>query len=270
MIVRFMLIFLLGFPLLRASNPFETTGYVEICDQIHEASAFEALYAQYDALIEFLQKHPSWSQKMYAAKERFLRSKERQEYSTDYFGFYDESEREGRRQIAFYYAPHFHDFLHSHYPESNQIPEITHFLDACRIIQESCPRIFDTPAAEMGLSSLSILLKVVKYLPSYTATKPHYDGTAFSLFLNSTDNASLLLSPYRSTYSVKDFVTPVRECSSSLLLIPGVLLTEFSVYPTPHIVVQSGQTRYATIAFAMRPHFMQPKIQLAPLPDFKD
>lgn len=270
MIARLLLICLLSFPLLRASNPFEQTGYVEMCDHLHESSTFKTLYTHYDIMIEFLQMHPQWAQKMYAAKERFLRSKDRQEYSTDFFGFYDESEREGRRQIAFYYAPHFHDFLYSRYPEFNQISEITLFLESCRALHATNSDIIETTATEIGLTSLSQLLKIVKYLPSYNATKPHYDGTAFSLFLDSTDNASLLLSPYRSAYSVEDFLTPMRECSSSLLLIPGALLTEFSIYPTPHIVVQSGQTRYATIAFAMRPHFLQPKIELAPLPHFKD
>ena len=54
-----------------------------------------------------------------------------------------------------------------------------------------------------------------------------------------------------------------------MLLIPGALLTEFSIYPTPHIITQSGKVRYAAIAFAMRPHYIPEKAELASLPNFK-
>ena len=81
----------------------------------------------------------------------------------------------------------------------------------------------------------------------------------------------LLINPH---YTVDDFSSPLREFSrshnqNSILLIPGVLLTEFSIYPTPHIVAQSGKIRYATIAFAMRPNYIPQKIEFSPLPNFK-
>jgi hypothetical protein len=263
---------LCGLPL---AEEFKRAGYVEICDQKSGAEEFNSLYAYYDGLIEFLQKNPVWAQKLYIAKERFIRSKDRNFYSTDFFGLYDESAREGRSQISFYYSTHFHEFICSHYPEFNQIPEIIRFFEACLKIQKNCGSIFNEAAAELGLETIfssnyehpPILFKVVKYLPSYSVTRPHYDGTAFSLFLDSTDNHSLLLSSYKSSFTVGDFSSPVRQQQNSTLLIPGVLLTEFSIYPTPHLVAPSGKIRYATIAFAMRPDYIPQKIELSPLPN---
>ncbi|WP_068469925.1 hypothetical protein [Candidatus Protochlamydia phocaeensis] len=264
------------------AEQFKQTGYVEICNKEHGTATFDSLYASFDELIEFLQTNPVWAQKLYAAKERFIRSKDRHYYSTDFFGFYDESKREGRSQISFYYSTHFHEFICSHYPEFNQVPEIIRFFDACHEIQKPYGNLFDEAAAELGLEAIfsseygqpPILFKIIKYLPSYFATRPHYDGTAFSLFLDSTDNQSLLLSPYKSSFTVEDFSSPLREFSrgdnqNSILLIPGVLLAEFSIYPTPHIVVQNGKIRYATVAFAMRPNCIPQKTEFSSLPDFK-
>lgn len=261
---------------------FKHAGYLEICDNKHGATAFGSLYAYFDELIEFLQTNSVWAQKLYIAKERFIRTKDRNYYSTDFFGFYDESEREGRSQISFYYSTHFHEFICSHYPEFNQVPEIIRFFEACFQIQKPYGDLFEEAAVELGLETIfsskygqpPILFKVVKYLPSYSATRPHYDGTVFSLFLDSTDNQSLLLSPYKSSFIVDDFSPPLREFSrwhnqNSILLIPGVLLTEFSIYPTPHIVAQSGKIRYATIAFAMRPNCTPQRVECSPLPSFK-
>lgn len=265
------------------SEQFKRTGYVEICNEKHAAETFDSLYASFDELIDFLQTNPTWAQKLYIAKERFIRSKERNYFSTDFFGFYDESKRKERSQISFYYSVHFHEFICSHYPEFNQVSEIIAFLEACLEIQKPYRNLFNEAAKELGLETIfssqygypPILFKVIKYLPSYFATRPHYDGTAFSLFLDSTDNQSLLLSPYRSSFTVDDFSSPLREFSqrhnqNSILLIPGAFLTEFSIYPTPHIVAQSGKIRYATIAFAMRPNYTPQKNEFPPLPNFKD
>lgn len=254
------------------TEQFKKTGFVEICVEDHETAAFDALYASFDELIAFLQANPVWAQKLYSAKERFIRSKERNEYSTDFFGFYDESLTAGRNQVSFYYSTHFHAFISARYPDLIRIPAIVHFFETCHEIQKPYGRIFKETATELGIESIfsepPILFKVVKYLPSYVPTKPHYDGSAFSLFLDSTDNQSLLLAPYQSSYAVDDFATPQRNYFPSILLIPGTLLAEFSIYPTPHIVAQSGSIRYATIAFAMRPHFKAKKIELTPLPNF--
>lgn len=264
------------------AEQFKQRGYVEICNKKHGAATFDSLYVHFDELIEFLQANPVWAQKLYSAKERFIRSKDRNYYSTDFFGFYDESEREGRSQISFYYSTHFHEFICSHYPEFTKILEIINFFEACLEIQRTYGNLFNEAAAELHLETIfsskyghpPILVKVIKYFPSYIATKPHYDGTAFSLFLDSTDNQSLLLSPYKSSFTVDDFSSPLREFSrghnqNSMLLIPGVLLTAFSIYPTPHIVAQSGKVRYATIAFAMRPNYTPQKIEFSSLPNCK-
>lgn len=260
---------------------FNQVGYVEICDKNHSIATYDYLYTCFDELITFLQANPAWAQKLYIAKERFIRSEKRNFYSTDFFGFYDESERNGRNQIAFYYSTHFHDFLFSYYPECKQISQIVTFFELCRSLQESSRTIFNEAAGQLGLENIfvspyaqiPILLKVIKYLPSYNVRRPHYDGTAFSLFLDSTDNQSLLLSPYKSEFIVEDFSAPLRKFlrsddQNSMLLIPGTFLTEFSLYPTPHIVMQSGKTRYATIAFAMRPHYTSQQNSFASLPQF--
>ena len=260
--------------ILPLAEQFKRVGYFEICDRKHGTAVFDSLYAYFDQLIEFLQTNPVWIQKLYRAKERFIRSKDRNFYSTDFFGFYDESEREGRNQISFYYSTHFHEFICSHYPEFNKIPEIIRFFEACFEIQKPYANLFDEAAAELGLETIfsskygdpPILFKVIKYLPSYIATRPHYDGTAFSLFLDSTDNQSLLLSPYKSSFIVDDFSSQWYH-RNSILLIPGALLTEFSIYPTPHLVAQSGKARYATIAFAMRPNYIPQNNEFSHLPN---
>ncbi len=263
------------------AEQFQISGYIEICNQKPAAETFQNLYAYFDELIEFLHNNPVWSHKLYSAKERFIRSKDRNYYSTDVFGFYDESKTAGRSQISFYYSTHFHRFINTYYPEFNQIPEILAFFEACFDIQNICRNLFNNAASELGLDDIlssscnqpPILFKVIKYLPSYFATRPHYDGTAFSLFLDSTDNLALLLSPYKTSFTVDDFSSPTIECSewhnrNSILLIPGTLLAEFSIAPTPHFVSQTGKTRYAAIAFAMRPNYTPPKNQLTPLPNF--
>jgi hypothetical protein len=270
--------FLSAIPLI---EQFKQIGYVEISDDQHGAAAFDSLYACFDELIDFLKANPVWEKKLYSVKERFIRSKDRNYYSTDFFGFYDESERAGRSQISFYYSIHFHEFVCSRYPEFNQVSQFSRFLQACREIQKPYGNIFNEAAAELGLETIfaskyghpPILFKVIKYFPSYIATRPHYDGTAFSLFLDSTDNQSLLLSPYKSLFTIDDFSSPQRKVArsynqNSILLIPGTLLAEFSIYPTPHIVTQSGKTRYATIAFAMRPNYIPQKNEFSPLPNF--
>lgn len=259
------------------AEQFKQVGYVEICDTKHGITTFNSLYARFDELIQFLQANPAWTRKLYSAKERFIRSKDRSLYSTDFFGFYDESAVKGRGQIAFYYSSRFHDFICTHYPEFNKVPEIIYFFKSCNEIQQSCAHIFNEAAAELGLKTIldnpPILFKVVKYLPSYHVTKPHYDGTALSLFLDSTDNESLLLAPYKSMFTVHDFFSPFRKFprednQNSIVLIPGTLLTEFSINPTPHIVTPRGKTRYATIAFAMRPNYILHKKELSHLPNF--
>lgn len=264
------------------ADQFRQHGYLEICDQEHGTDTYDALYASFDELIAFLHANPSWTQKLYAAKERFIRSKDRNYYSTDFFGFYDESEKQGRCQICFYYSVHFHEFIDLNYPEFNKIPEIKYFFEACRQIQHHYGNVFNEAAAELALETIflskyghpPILLKVIKYLPSYTAARPHYDGTAFSLFLDSTDNQSLLFSPYKSTLTVDDFSSPPRKFpreshQNSILLIPGSFLSEFSIYPTPHIVVPSGKIRYSTVAFAMRASYIPQKCEFSSLPSFK-
>ena len=248
------------------AEQFERMGYVEICDEKH--AAFDSLYAHFDAFTEFLQVNPIWAQKLYGVKERFIRSKERAYYSTDFFGQYDESKTEKRCQISFYYSTHFHDFISARYPEFTRVLEIRQFFDACREIQKPCKSLFENIAEELGLNvTFPILLKVVKYLPGYTATRPHYDGSAFSLFLDSTDDQSLLLAPYKPSYTVDDFSSPLRKTNSTLL-IPGTHLTDFSIYPTPHIALQTNKTRYATVVFAMRSNYTPQKVQHPPLPNF--
>src|SRR5690606_34614332 len=107
---------------------------IEIVDQKHPEKRFDSLYENFDALVEFFQANPVWEKKLYLAKERFIRSKDQKYYSTDFFGFYDESK--GRGQVAFYYSSHFHSYICSHYPEFNQVAEITRFLQSCREIQK--------------------------------------------------------------------------------------------------------------------------------------
>src|SRR5579872_3663844 len=161
------------------AEQFKRTGYLEICNKKHGTATFDPLYAYFEELIVFLQINPVWAQKLYSAKERFIRSKDRNYYSTDFFGFYDESEREGRRQISFYYSTHFHEFICSRYPEFNQVPEIMRFFEACLEIQKPYGSLFDAAAAELGLEEIfsskygypPILLKIVKYLPSFLTAR---------------------------------------------------------------------------------------------------
>ncbi len=259
---------------------FSHAGYAELCNTTHGSAVFDPLYALFDEFIAFLASNSVWAQKLYQAKERFIRLKSRGYYATDFFGLYDDSKRKDRCQISFYYAQHFHEYILFYYPECKAIPEINNFLQACYDIQEPYKNIFNDAAAQIGVPNIfllqdpPILFKVVKYLPEYSPTKPHYDGTAFSLFLDSTDNQALLLSPYKSGYTVADFTCPLRAFTrdshrSSMLLIPGAFLTEFSIYPTPHIVTQNNMARYASIAFAMRPNYIPGTHKLFELPNFK-
>ncbi|MFN4174296.1 MAG: hypothetical protein ACK4HV_04240 [Parachlamydiaceae bacterium] len=248
-------------------------GYHEI-DQ--EKKDYDRLYRYFDELIEMLQSNKALQQKLYNAKERYIRSKERHLYMTDYMGLFDESEKEGKRQISFYYSIHFHTFLFSNYPELRELPPLACFFAACLEIQTAaCPHFENAVnALELGeIFSLSsgqppILIKVVKYLSSYFPRKPHYDGTALTLFLDSTDDSSLYLSPYKPPFKISDFILPKRAYKHSILLIPGSWLKEFKIEPTPHIVLKSDKTRYAAVAFLMRPYFKPASLHLAELPEF--
>lgn len=257
------------------AEQFVQAGFLEIKDSSQGSQAYDYLYVTFDEFTRYLQKNPALKQKLFLLKERFIRTKERNLYSTDFFGLFDESERKGRHQIAFYYSTHFHTFITSNYPEIDQIPEMKTFLEACREIQKPYGDLFEKALQELALPAdpPSLLFKVVKYLPDYSASKPHYDGSLLTLFLDSTDNDSLLLSPYKNPLNRDDFFSAVRvferKCNqNSILLIPGAHLTEFSIYPTPHIVLQSGKIRYAAIAFAMKPYHLFHPIELTPLPSF--
>jgi len=269
------LIFLFIFPASAVSllEQFKQAGYSEIIEHFLSAEDFDSLYKSFDAFIAFLQAHDPVAKKLFAAKERFIRSKNREYYGTDFFGFFDESQKEGRCQISFYYSTHFHEFLLSNYPEFKNIPELIFFLERCRQIQDSCVPIFLAAAQELTVNIFSsgtmpVLLKIIKYLPDYYATKPHYDGTAFSLFLNSTDTQALLICPYKSFLNPKDFCPIIPKDLNSVLLIPGIQLAQFSIFPTPHIVIASGRIRYATVAFALRPDNNAQKNEFSVLPIF--
>lgn len=250
-------------------------GYIEISDNINRTEAFDSLYASFDIFINFIQINPNWAHKLYVAKDRFIRSKERLLYSTDFFGLYDESKIEGRRQISFYYSIHLHQFICSYNKDFKEIPEIINFFNNCLNTQKMYNKIFDDTSEQLGIKNIfnssfgniPILFKVVKYLQSYVPSKPHYDGTAISFLLDSTDNKSLLLSPYKQSYTADDFTSPERKFSrTSIILIPGTNLTEFYINPTPHVVIQSNKDRYATIAFAMRPNYTAQKNIFSALP----
>ena len=104
MVVRKAIFLLFAFQSLCAlplAEQFKRAGYVEICDKKHGAATFDSLYAYFDELIEFLQTNPVWAQKLYIAKERFIRSKDRNYYSTDFFGLYDESAKRRKKPDLF-------------------------------------------------------------------------------------------------------------------------------------------------------------------------
>lgn len=265
------------------AEQFQQFGYLEIFDENHNIETFEYLYKKFDNFIEFVQKNPAYAQKLYVAKERFIRSADKNYYATNFFGFYDESKIYGRHQISFYYSIHFHKFICDFCQEFNQIPEFVDFFQICLQVQQPCANLSNQAAIALNLEDLfsskhgkpPILFKVVKYLPSYIPIKPHYDGAALTLLLDSTDDGSFFLSPYKSFLKIEDFYSPSRTFSyarnqKSILLIPGTHITEFLIYPTPHIVTQSGKTRYAAVAFAMRPHYASQKNDFSPLPNFKN
>ena len=132
----------------------KNTGYLEIYNKKPSAATFDSLYTHFDTFIEFLQANPAWAQKLYSAKERFIRSKDRNIYSTDFFGFYDESKRGGRGQISFYYSPHFHEFICTHYPEFKQLPPIINFLKACCKIQKPYGDLCNEAAKALTLETI--------------------------------------------------------------------------------------------------------------------
>lgn len=257
-------------------------GYAELYDGAHGTQVYDELYSCFDELIAFLHSNPSWAHTLYCARERFIRTTYKNYYSTDFFGFVDESSKKDRSQISFYYATHFDDFMCKHYPECHQVAQINRFFKLCRAIQQPYNEIFRAAAHDLGIKNmfnaatkqLPIILKVIKYLTHYHITRPHYDGAALALFLDSTDNQSLLLCPYHSSYKSDDFSVPTRQFhrslhSNSIILIPGIFLTEWDIYPTPHIVMPSGSIRYATVAFAMRENYASKPIPFSPLVSIK-
>lgn len=276
--------FVTAFQFLGASqlaDQFKQAGYIELCDTQHGAVAYNSLYSYFDDFLAFLQANPASVQKLYIAKERFIRTKDRDFYATDFFGLYDESARIGRHHISFYYSIHFHDFLCSFYPEVCKTPQVMAFLNACREIQKPYGIVFQQAAADLGAPDIfsstyghpPLLLKVMKYLPAYIPMQPHYDGTVFSLFLDSSESQSLLLSPYKASFEIQDFLAPKRTYArlnyqNSILLIPGMLLPDIAIFPTPHIVAQSGVVRFSTIAFALRPFYRPEKRECTQLPNF--
>lgn len=256
---------------------FAETGYVEMYDHGHAPEEYANLYQLFDEFIDFLHSNPVCRQKLHLAKERFIRSKDRYLYSTDFFGFYDESAAPKRHQISFYYSVHFHDFLCRNYPEIVRSDAINVFLDACRAMQAPCSTVFAQAATQLQVENIfeplqeavPVLFKVVKYLPQYVAVRPHYDGTVFSLLLDSTDNQSLLLSEYKSELMPDDFAPALRSLDDhSMLLIPGTMLTQHDIYPTPHIVAACGSVRHAAIAFAMKPNYVHFMHNFTSLPSF--
>ena len=140
---------------------FSQVGYLEICDKNYGIATYDSLYASFDELIIFLQVNPAWTQKLYIAKERFIRSENRNYYSTDFFGFYDESEREGRNQISFYYSTHFQDFIFSHYQDVKQVPQIIKYFASCLAIQQSSRNLFNEVAAQLSVENIFFSKKYI-------------------------------------------------------------------------------------------------------------
>ncbi len=263
-------------PIQTLTEQLQKHGFLEIYTYPIDTTKFQDLYDSFDSCIDFLKKNPIWIKKLSIAKERFIRSYDKNYYSTNTFGLYDESQEHQRGHISFYYAIDFHTFIVSQYPEFNDIPEIMIFLNKCLEIQKPYYDLYRNLADELNLplTDFPILLKIILYLPSYTTTKPHYDGTAFSFFLHSTDDQSLLFAPYQSLLTVDNFSSLTEKISAqknrtSIVIIPGAHLTDFSIYPTPHIVKPTGQYRYATIAFALRSNYRIENTNFAALPQFK-
>lgn len=258
---------------------FNQDGYWEICDEQHGSQTYDVFYEKFEEVIVFLEKNPRWKQKLDEAKERFIRSKDKACYGTDICGFYEESKT--RQQIAFYYSAHFHRFIVNQYKEFNKAPVLLHFLEACHAIEKRYDEIIQSAFNSLSIEPSGFLedlkapriLKVIKYLPSYYPIMPHYDGSIFSFLLDSTDATSLLLSPYKSSFVREDFKVPERtflrkEDQNSILLLPGAFLKQLGINPTPHVVVQSGKTRYATVLFVMRPGVSSSQIANTALPYF--
>jgi len=59
---------------------FSEVGYLEVCDKNHGIATYDSLYASFDEHITFFQANPIWAQKLYIAKERFIRSENRNYY----------------------------------------------------------------------------------------------------------------------------------------------------------------------------------------------
>jgi len=260
--------FLHANPLLK---DFEEKGYSEIVNEKQGSVFYDQLYRSFDRMIGRVTKDSSLRKKLAMAKNRFWKTELGQFYATPFVGYGDDSKLSYRKLYYFYYSTDFHDFLKVQYPEILENLDIREFLTLCREITVSSMSIFERTREELSVGALldspfnrlPLLLKIVKYLPG-SSTVPHFDASAFSLFLDSTDHQSLLLAPYKETIEVFDFFVPPRQYprlafSSSSLLIPGKFLQGQEPYinPTPHAALRNDSIRYSVIAFCVVP-FKQP------------
>lgn len=256
-------------------------GYVEICNETHGAESFDNLYLAFDAFIKFVDTHSEARKKLAAAKSQFWDTDIGKFYGTPFVGYADESKLTHRKLYYFYYSSDFHNFLLTRYSKIMQgSPEILQFLDLCRAITNSSIEMFGNAIEELAIdplfssteNRLPVLLKVVKYLPA-SCTVAHFDASALTLMLDSTDLDSLVFSPYMETIASSDFFAPSRQYSrsvqsSSCLLISGKFLTakDIPINPTPHAALRKDTIRHAAIAFALIPYYQSGRLDLPLLP----
>ena len=259
-------------------DDFKSKGYHELLNTECGQEQFSQIYGQLDTLIEFVEKHPEWTQKLYAIDQEFTQSPANSLYGNPPIGFINDSKSGKTKKNYFHFTREYYHFIMAHHAafisESEAMTQLLQSLSQIARISEAK---FEDAIASIGEEvniaeamhthdgQLLPLIKVVRYeASSLPASNPHFDFSGLSFLFDNSEvetSESLLIAPYKENLTLSDFSHPRRNyhktsSESSLLLIPGLALRhlDFPIDPIPHAVPKQDKQRYAIIVFAMAPY----------------
>jgi hypothetical protein len=255
-------------------DSFEKQGYYELLNENMGSSSFDLLYEEYDYYIEQENKNPTWSGVMASLNKEYSKILAPQIHSSPLIGYRSEHCTPGL--VSFYYSEDYHKFLLKH-PRYKEIgsEKLEAFLNHLHLIWENLHHQMEQIINDLENSypikkvlynkdnKLLFQVKVLRYIPSKPVPiRGHFDFTGLTFLVdnNEGNKESLLLSPFRDSFSVSDFLPPNRyiprqATSSSILLIPGAFLKycKLPINPTAHLILKSPHVRYSIVAFALLP-----------------
>lgn len=244
---------------------------------------FEGLYQRYDALSALAASNSALANAWEKLVQQWLSESDNRSYFCGVPASYrDKSERSGKRDKE--YIQYIRQFFESPIYRTSDLREISEFLEFEEYIHELneiCAEIFGS-----GVGSIlgtypdlrnrlvgdsrgpAIVIKILRYNPNPQrfGTGPHFDKSALSILMHSSDsNVQYRLCRYMGeSLKYSDLTAPIEypalasEKNASVLIAGSCLraVGALKFPPTPHSVlpIAGSKPRHAVVAFLLLPH----------------